>query len=303
MLPKAELHLHLGGSFPLDYLMKVAGEEEKAILNDNLKKASETVSYKEAFQMFKIVSQIVCTEDRVREGTYWLCEALKEDGVAYVEIRTGLKDLGLGFENYLKAVLEGIEKAESPGFKAYVALSLQRNSSLDIAKKTVDLALKYKEKGVIGIDISGYSGEGDIRKILPVLSFAKAKGLGLLIHMGESPLETDQMVILQAITPDRIGHGVHLSEDAKQVILERKIPVEVCLSSSLCVQMIEKLEEHPWLSYGLEGHPIVLASDDPLIFRSPLSREYSLLYEKLNWPMDKILELAENSFKYKLKAE
>jgi adenosine deaminase len=297
-MPKAELHLHLGGAFPLDFLLEIATPSQQQKLTENLNLISKGVSYNDIFQVFKIVSQIVNSDEKIEAGTYALCQSLENDGVVYAEIRTGLKDFGNGFEGYLQSVLNGLKKGCSDKFQGKLLLSLQRSSTLDVAKKTVDLALKYKDSGIIGLDISGDSTTGDIETINSELLRAKSNGLFLTVHMGEAPNEKNQIEILQSLKPDRIGHGVFLSQDALNWILENKVPLEVCLTSSVLVQMTNDYVEHPGLQYYKEGHPIVICTDDPLIFRTSLSNELQILYNVSSFNLDEVKDIARASFKY-----
>lgn len=297
-IPKAELHLHLGGSYPLSFLLEIADSQQKAHLLDSFDLIAKGISYQNVFQVFSIVSQIVNTDSKVEAGTYALCEDLKADGVVYAEIRTGLKNLGNGLESYLQSVLNGMEKAKSAQFKSCLLLSLQRNSPPEFAKRTIDLALQYQDKGVVGIDISGDSTIGDIEAILPELVRAREEGLFLTLHIGESPLEKNQRALLETLNPHRIGHGVHLSSEASEWILENKIPFEVCLSSSVFVQMVDHHVNHPALHYRLQGHPIVICTDDPLLFQTTLSKELQLLFDLSIFNREEIIEIAKDGFRY-----
>jgi beta-lactamase class D len=200
-IPKAELHLHLGGSFPKEYLDSIATIAQKKELEKSLEAVAQRVNYTEAFRVFQTIAQIINTEEKLQGGVEALCAALQEDNVCYVEVRTGLKDLGKGHEEYLKAVLRGIQNSQSDQFKAQVILSLQRNSSLVAIQNTIDLALKYQNQGVIGLDISGDSTLGQIEEIIPQLMRAKEAGLSFVVHMGEALNEVDQMVLLTKLQP------------------------------------------------------------------------------------------------------
>jgi adenosine deaminase len=189
------------------------------------------MSYQSIFQVFSIVSHIVNTDSKVEEGTYALCQSLKADGVVYAEIRTGLKDLGNGVESYLQSVLRDMKRAQTDQFKSTLLLSLQRSSSLLFTKQTIDLALQYQDKGIVGIDISGDSTLGNIETSLPEILRAKEAGLSLTVHMGESPLEKDQKHILEILHPHReissiivllMPKRAHLllHDDARQILLE-----------------------------------------------------------------------------------
>ncbi len=297
-IPKAELHLHLGGSYPLDFLLNLASPEQKVKLLENLKLVSQGISYQNIFHVFNMISQIVNTEEKIEEGTYETCRSLEEDGVVYAEIRTGLKNFGDGLESYLQAVLRGIKRVESDRFKGYLLLSLQRSSSLEFAKKTIDLALQYKDKGVVGIDLSGDSTIGNLDAILPEILRAKEGGLLLTVHIGETPLEKNQKDILEILQPHRIGHGVHLASDALDWVLKHRVPVEVCLTSSLLVEMINHYAGHPWLSYYLQGHPIVICTDDPLLFQTTLSKELQVLANLSLFSHEQIEQLVQSSFQH-----
>ncbi|MES2121838.1 MAG: hypothetical protein V4492_03550 [Chlamydiota bacterium] len=275
-LRKAELHLHLGGSYPKEYLLSIATQEQKDQLEKELDAIAKGVSYCDVFAVFQLVGKIINSEEKVQEGVQQLCFELQKDYVDYVEIRTGLKDLGQGREAYLKAVLAGIQASKSPQFDAKVYLSLQRNSSAESVRETIHLALKYRELGVIGIDISGDSTVGAIDEIMPILIEGEKAGLAFVVHMGESPEESDQMLLLQMLHPIRIGHAVHLSREAREWIMKERIPVEVCLSSSVLAGMISDFAAHPGFEMCRSGHPIVFCSDDPLIFSTDLSRELQL---------------------------
>src|SRR5689334_8693500 len=92
-LPKGELHLHLGGSFPKEYLFSIASKMQQEQLEHALNLIKLKVDYNAAFHVFKLVAEIVDTEEKLQEGVESLCAKLQEDNVHYVEIRTGLKDL------------------------------------------------------------------------------------------------------------------------------------------------------------------------------------------------------------------
>jgi adenosine deaminase len=289
-MPKAELHLHLGGAWPKEWLLGMATEEERGELERCLAVVAGGVDYRDVFRVFQIVAKLVNSEERVRRGVGALCESLWDDGVEYVEIRTGLKDLGKGHEEYLKAVLGGVKLV-----RARVLLSLQRNATGEMVRKTVDLALRYGE--VVGIDISGDSTLGQVEAILPELMRAKEGGLFFVVHVGETVGERDQMVLLEALEPKRVGHGVYLSQEAREWIVKRKVPLEVCLTSSVLVKMIERVEEHPGITLYREGHPIVFCTDDPLLFSTSLSKEYGLAKE-CGLTVEEIGEVARKAFEY-----
>lgn len=299
-IPKAELHLRLSGSYPKEYLFSLATQDQERKLSEALQSMASRVDYHDAFRFFQCITEIVNTEEKVKQGVEALCTVLKEDGVAYVEIRSGLKNLRNGAEAYLRAILEGMEAQNSDSFQARLLLSLQRNSSLAAAEETVDLALKYRTLGVAGIDLSGDSTIGQVDPILPVLLRAKQEGLPFVIHIGESPKEQDQMKLLTLLNPVRIGHGVHLSSEAASWILARKIPLEVCLTSSVLVQMIETPDQHPGLELYRNGHPIVFCTDDPLLFSTSLSQELLLAHKKAGISREEIEKIAVESLRYKI---
>lgn len=302
-LPKAELHLHLGGSYPIKYLQSIATPEQYTALQSGLDLVAGGIEYQKAFSVFGLVSQIVNSEQKVEDGTFALCKELQADSVTYVEIRTGLKNLGTGFEGYLDAALRGIQRAHTDGFQAYILLSVQRNSTPEFAQRTVDLALKYRPQGVVGIDISGDSTIGDITAILPILLDAKEQGLFIALHIGESGLEKDQLVLLETLQPERVGHAVHLTPEAYNWIREHKTPVEVCLTSSELAKMLDHHTMHPGIEYYRNNHPIAICTDDPLIFRTSLTQELLLLLDAKLLTFEEIEAIVRESRDYSFLAK
>lgn len=236
------------------------------------------LDYHDAFRIFSLIGKIVHSDERVENGIVALCQDLILDNVVYAEFRTGLKDLGAGLDGHLAAVLRGIQRGtKGASLKVGLILSLRRDTNYSIAEQTIDLALKYRGKGVVGIDLSGDSTQGDGKNIFSALIRAKENNLPITLHIGESKKETaeQQMMELLTIQPERIGHGVHLCEEGKKWIKEKKILVELCLTSAVKAGMISDAKEHPALELLLQGHPVAICTDDPLVFNTTLSQEYT----------------------------
>lgn len=278
-MQKSELHLHIGGAWPLEYLKEISKPHEFTDLCLMLDQIQAVVlDYHNAFHVFSLINKIVHSNERVENGIMALCKELILDNVVYAELRTGLKDLGSGLDGHLASVLRGIQRGtKGTPLKVGLILSLRRDTNYSTAEQTIDLALKYHGKGVIGIDLSGDSTQGDGKDIFPALIRAKENNLPITLHIGESKEETaeQQMMELLTIQPKRIGHGVHLCEEGKKWIKEKKILVELCLTSAVKAGMISDAKEHPALELLLQGHPVAICTDDPLIFNTTLSQEYT----------------------------
>lgn len=296
-LPKYNSHCHLGGEIPLETLLKYASEDQRQALEKAVLELSEGKEYEKAFCIFPLISQIINTHEKIKEATYQTCQRFKLDNNQIVLMRTGLKIVeNRSCEDYLNTVLEGVKEASADNFNVFLLLSLKRSSSLEMARLTVDLALKYQSKGVVGIDISDISTTGDITDILLELKRAKQSGLKLAVHMGESIKEKDQMLIMHELEPDLIDHGVNLCEEAKALIKKRNLPVTVCLTSSIATKMHDPEMPHPWVLENLiNDHPIDLGTDDSTVFGNIfLTDEFFRLCSHLEF--EKVVEIANDSF-------
>ncbi len=302
-IDKVELHLHLGGSWPLEYLKEIAAPKQIEQLSKMLDQIDGGMDYQEAFQIFDLISKIVNTDKKVEDGVAALCKSLADDGVIYAEIRTGLKNLGSGLEGYLSAVLRGIERGcASTNLNADVVLSVRRDTSLQTVLQTIDLIKKYRDNGVVGLDVSGISIQGNGDTIFQGIDRIQETNIPITLHIGESQLETaeQQMKELQILKPTRVGHCVHLCTQAQEWIKERKIPVEMCLTSAVKVGMIANYDQHPALELLTEGHPVVICTDDPLIFRTTLSQECAKVVEIMNISVDAMMQLQEKALDCRL---
>lgn len=296
-LPKVNAHCHLSGEVPIKTLKKFATPEQKQLLKKTIAEISAGQDYKNAFVIFGLINQIINTHEKLQEAAYQAALRFREDNNQFVLMRTGLKILeGKTYQDYLNSVLEGIKRASKDNFNILLMLSLKRASSLEMAKLTVDLALRYRERGVVGIDISDISTDGDIRNILPELRRAKQSGLKIAVHMGELAEEKDQMIIIDALEPDLVDHGVKLCPQAEKWVRNQRVPVTVCLTSSLATKMHKSEETHPWVvNYIDSQHPILLGTDDSTVFGNiTLSDEFMKLSAYIE--VEEIVNIAKHNF-------
>src|SRR3989338_2768584 len=109
-LEKVELHLHLGGSWPLEFLRSQSDPQTFLELSHFIEALSRGMDYHQAFGIFPLIHKIVNTPQKVEEGVIALCHELSKDHGGSAEFRTGLRDFGNGLEEHLLAVLRGIER-------------------------------------------------------------------------------------------------------------------------------------------------------------------------------------------------
>jgi adenosine deaminase len=266
---KTELHAHLGGAVPLEFLQKHCTASAYTELLQQIERIKTGEDYSKAFNVFDLIGKILTTNERIEEAAYLFCQGQAADLVTLTEVRTGLKDLGTGFEGYLQAVLSGLKQGQKDfRVKVNLVLSLRRNTSAKDAEETVRLAIKYRYQGITGIDISGESTKGDCSTIFESIDLAKKHGFPVTLHIGEHPSENpeQQMKELSRIEPQRIGHAVHLCPQAKQWVDAKRPVIEACIKSALSVKMITLPADHPAFLMLKNGHQVVFCTDDSTLF-------------------------------------
>jgi adenosine deaminase len=309
-ISKNDLHIHLGGSWPMPFLESLGTDEEIAALRSflgNIEQKSDT-DYHKCFGAFALSAKIVNSNARIAAGTAALCRVMAGDGVTYSEIRTSLKDFGTGLEDYLLAVLQGVkEGCVGTILSVKIILSLKRSSSAEIANETLRLLIKYRngEGGeVVGLDLSDNALVGDGSGIMGIIDEVHSQNIPVTLHLGECAEETaeQQVMELERIRPARIGHGVFLCDKAKQWVYDRRLPIEMCLSSSLMAHMVGSMDQHPALQLLKDGYPVAICTDDPLIFGTNHIKENEIAMELLGYSIEQMAEVHKRSLDFKFSA-
>lgn len=214
-LPKIELHAHLNGSirrWTLEELALAAGlnvRESQIIRGD-----ARTVS--EMFAVFDVIHHAVRGGKTIRRIAREVLEDAEADGVVYLELRTTPRahtECGLDQVGYVESVLQGFKDYEEKAQRdrrcfARLILSIDRRDPAEVTEATVDLALRYRDRGVVGIDLSGDPTKGRWETWARPLTRARENGLKITLHAGEVPdvdEETRRMIAFKPVSRSRIA--------------------------------------------------------------------------------------------------
>ena len=140
-------------------------------------------------------------------------------------------------------------------------LSIDRKDTADEAMQTVDLAIKHKSRGVVGIDLCGNPLKGDVSIFSAAFSKAKAHDLKLTLHFAEVPASSSEAELktLLSYRPERLGHVINVPDDLKGEIMKRKLGLELCLTCNVNAKLISGgFTDHHFRYWKDKGCPIVL---------------------------------------------
>ncbi|KAK0736823.1 hypothetical protein B0T21DRAFT_437484 [Apiosordaria backusii] len=313
-LPKIELHAHLSGSISRQtlhevYLSKLTSHTlTPPSLPDPLLAMPSGKHNYDLTTFFPLFSSyiyaLVSDLSSLRYTTLSVLRDFEADGVVYLELRTTPRALPPTStkESYIQTILACISEFEATTpdcrLRTKLILSVDRRNTLAQAEEVLELCLRFRGEGVVGIDLCGDPAcVSNVSSFTPVFRRAKREGLKITVHFAEAEVSSTEgeLELLLGWGPERLGHVIHLSEGVKRRVVEQKgVGLELCLSCNVHAGMV---------CGGFEGHHfgewwtvkevvVVLSTDDVGVFGSPLSNEYALVAKHFGLSRQEICDLA-----------
>jgi adenosine deaminase/aminodeoxyfutalosine deaminase len=252
---------------------------------------------------FKAVTERLRSPEDYELVTYRMLERLAAQGVvhaeAYVSVGVVYYWKRIDFEPLFEGMERGRLRAEQEfGITLYWIFDAVRHFGPEQARRVFQKAaeLRAHTPSVVGIGIGGDERQTGAEPFRDLYLEARNEGLRLTAHAGETVGPEGIWAALN-IGAERIGHGLSAQYDPElmDVLAQRQVPVEICISSNLRTGCCLALEEHPVRRYFDAGVMITLNSDDPALFESDLVDEYQLANVEFGFTGEHLRELAANS--------
>ena len=289
MLPKAHLHLHFTGSMRLTTLVALA-DKHHVRLPDALTKSWPPIlsatdergwfrfqrlydmaraCVRDEADMRRIVRE--AAQDDAAEGSRWL--EIQVDPTSYAPFVGGITPA-------LEIVLdEARSVSQQTGIGVAVVVAANRIRHPLDARTLARLAARYAGDGsghVVGFGLSNDERRGTTAEFAPAFDIARRAGLACVPHGGELLGAAAVRDTLDALAPDRLGHGIRSVEDDRVLddVVRRGVTLEVCPGSNVALGVYAAAEDVPLRRLVEAGAQVALGADDPLLFGSRLSEQY-----------------------------
>lgn len=319
LLPKIDLHRHLDCSMRWSTLIEIANtlkldfpknpeHQQKHFLV-----TEPMVNLEAVLSKFLIAQKVLASEEILERLAFEVCEDAFNDGVRIMELRyapTFIADghTSLTFEKIHQALLKGMNRAkkEMPIAAGLICI-LQRILPLEKNSRVTDFAIENKDT-FLAMDLADNEEGFEPKPFAPLFERARKAGLRTTIHSGEANNPKAPQWIKDSIDvlgAERIGHGIQAIQDPKimSLLIEKKIPLEVCPYSNYLTQAFKSFESHPLRKLMDQGVLVTLNSDDPGMFASTLTDDYFIAHHYQNFTVEDFKKCHQTSYKYSFISE
>ena len=326
-----DLHIHLGGAVPSSVLWEILCDNglrteyvDFTTFHDSLTARPDEVKSLDDFlgRYFKVTEEIQSSPSAASVSAYQVvAKAYRRAEVSALELRFNPhKRMRHGLHTMdaiILAVMQGLERASLHyGVATGIILSLGRDLSLESNWQIIDAAIKWRSRGslngangVVGIDMAGPESRSlELSKpwmseVSVMMEKARAAGLKITYHVGESEATgPDGMLrVIEAIHPDRIGHGIELrnakgkKRDALVSLLrDEKICLEICPTVNLVTRVIPDFPCIARFVRDLAENdiPYCINTDNPYLIHTNLKQEYEIIGNELGDDAKTFLDLS-----------
>jgi adenosine deaminase len=306
-LPKAELHVHLDGCIRPETMLELAREQDVRLPADNPETLADAVfvrhadSLEEYLERYKITVSVMQSAMALERIAYEFVLDAAADNVRYVEVRycPALHTPALTLEQAVEAPLAGFRRGEAEtGTVVRVIICGLRTLSPSVSGDLAALAVAFRDAGVVAFDLAGSERGHPAAAHAAAFAHARAHGLACTCHAGEAAGAESIRQALHVCGAQRLGHGTRLFEDPalEDEVLERGVPLEVCLTSNLHTRTVTDVSRHPVRRYLDRGGVVTLNTDSRLMDRTTLTDEYWLAHRALGFTREELERVILGSF-------
>ncbi len=310
-IPKVLLHDHLDGGLRVDTVLELATAvlptPSPVELTDWFDQEG-VHSLERYLNAFGLTVSAMQTTGNLERISYESAADLAADGVVYAELRFApslATEEGLRIEDVLVAIDAGLDRAESEtGIRTAIIVDAMRQMS--DSEEVVAAALRTNLQRVVGFDLAGPEAGYPPTLHQRACDLALQGGLGLTIHAGEGDGVASIEAALQS-GAQRIGHGVRIIEDCQVIdgkitdlstvatqVRDRQIALELCPTSNRHTLGIAP-SEHPIDLLYRAGFLVTVSTDNRLMSRTSMTREFALLADTFGWVREDFLAVTENA--------
>ncbi len=303
-LPKAELHLHIEGSFEPELMFEIANRNKVDIPFKNveeIRKAYEFTKLQDFLDIYYQGMNVLQTRQDFYDLTWAYLSKAHKQNVRHVEIffdPQGHTTRGVSFENVITGIHDALLQAQIE-FKMTtgIIMCFLRHLPEKDALQTLDQATSHLDK-IIGVGLDSSEKGNPPEKFKTVFAKARELNLKIVAHAGEEgPPEYIRQAV-EILKVDRIDHGNRILESSEltKKVADAGIPLTVCPLSNLKLCVVESLETHPLRKMLKAGLKPTINSDDPSYFGGYMNENYLQITKALNLTKNDIIELAKNAF-------
>jgi adenosine deaminase len=309
-LPKTDLHVHLDGSLRLDTILDLARKQnvklptfDRGELFRLIYAGEVCQSLDDYLKAFDITLSVMQTEDSLERSAYELAEDAWEENVRHLEVRYAPllhTRAGLSLTQVVEAVLRGLRNAKRAfGIRYGVILCGIRSMSSELSLRMAELAVAFKNRGVVGFDLAGSEVNNPAKTHSRAFQLIRQNNINCTAHAGEAYGPESIAQAIHLCGAHRIGHGTRLIEDGDLLnyVNDHRIPLEVCPSSNIQTKAARGWDAHPvdfFVDYGLR---VTINTDNRLITDTTVSKELLICHKRYGWGLDQIKEILIAGFK------
>ncbi|HEY3346148.1 MAG TPA: adenosine deaminase [Nitrospirota bacterium] len=292
-MPKVELHVHLEGSIQPETFLKLAKRHKKELPADTvegLRRWFAFTDFRHFLEVYISIASCLKTPEDIELITREFLQGQARQNIVYTEATytpfTQFTFHGIPFDEQLAAINSARDWAKDAlGIDMNLTLDISRHVSPEDGMVTAKWSAASIGKGVTALGLGGPEAGNPPEKFVKAFALAKEAGLLSVPHAGEMAGPESIRSAVRLLSADRIGHGVRCMEDAELVaeLRDRKIPLEVCPTSNVCLGLYKSIGEHPVQRMMDAGLVVTINSDDPPLFGTTLTDELNVCADAFGW--------------------
>ncbi len=319
-LPKVLLHEHLDGVLRPKTVIELAKSTEYNQLPTEdpeelarwFHQGANQGSLPKYLEGFVHTIAVMQTEEALERVAYEQAEDLSRDGVVYFETRFAPifhTQRGLTHQQVVSAVLKGLERGRKDfGVSCGLIICAMRN--MDVSLEMAALAVDFRERGVVGFDLAGEEGGYPPKKHVDAFHYIQRQNFNITIHAGEGFGKESIWQAIQYCGAHRIGHGTRLIDDIAvvdgkavklgdiaQYVLDKRIPLEICLLSNVHTGAAPSVSEHPFKIFYQAKFRVTLNTDNRLMSDTSMTKEFETAAETLGLTLEDFEKITINAMK------
>jgi len=303
-MPKAELHLHIEGTFEPELMFEIAKRNNQKIQYasvEALKKAYKFNNLQEFLDIYYEGANVLLVEQDFYDLTWAYLTKIHEQHVIHTEIFFDPQthtDRGVSFDTVIKGIRRAMEDGrEKLGITYKLIMSFLRHLDEASAFKTLAACMPYRD-WIDGVGLDSSEVGNPPSKFERVFAKAREEGFLVVAHAGEEGPPEYIWEALDVLKVVRIDHGNRSMEDEGllQRLADTQMPLTLCPLSNLELQVIKDLKDHPLKKMMDKNILATVHSDDPAYFGGYMNENYTAMAAALNLSKAQMVQLAKNGF-------